>query len=241
VKVTLSGSGGATSFAFDDGKVLSRDMHLQGSLAQVLSSVLPHEVTHTVLADHFRAPLPRWADEGMAILAEDEEELRRHDQLARQIMTTPGRAIPLRRLFPMRDYPREVMALFAEGYSVTRFLVGRKDRKTFLAFVKQGVREDWDMAALEYYGYDSVEALEDAWLAQQRERRDEKETAAAPRPDAAEAPRPPSGGRPPSAPCPSRRWPSSARTAASAFRCRCRCTCRARPTCSKRAGRSRAP
>jgi hypothetical protein len=202
VKVTLSGAGGATSFAFDKGKILSRNMQVEGSLEQLLAGVVPHEVTHAVIADHFRAPVPRWADEGIAVLAEDDQEVQRHDKLMQQILATPGRAIPLRRLFTMRDYPRDVMVLWAEGYSVTRFLVGRKDRKTFLAFVKQGMREDWDVAAWDYYGYDSVEALEDAWLADLRAWRDEKETAALPRPAAPRAPQPPEREPPPIGPMP---------------------------------------
>jgi hypothetical protein len=166
-------------------------MRVEGSLEQLLASVVPHEVTHAVIADHFRAPVPRWADEGIAVLAEDEEEAQRHDKLLGQILKTPGRAIPLRRLFTMHDYPRDTLVLWAEGHSVTRFLVGRKGRKTFLAFVQQGMRDGWDRAAEAHYGYRDVEALEDAWLAERRERRDEKEAAAAPRPSAPEAPRPP--------------------------------------------------
>jgi hypothetical protein len=112
----------------------------------------------------------------------------------RQILATPGRAIPLRRLFSMQDYPRDVMVLWAEGHSVTHFLVGRKGRKTFLAFVKQGMKDGWDKAAEAHYGFGDVEALEDAWLADLRTWRDEKETAALPRPSAPEAPRPPERG-----------------------------------------------
>jgi hypothetical protein len=160
-------------------------------LEQLLASVVPHEVTHAVIADHFRAPVPRWADEGIAVLAEDDQESQRHDKLMHQILATPGRAIPLRRLLSMQDYPRDVMVLWAQGYSVTRFLVERKDRQTFLAFVKQGMKDGWDKAAEAHYGFRDVEALEDAWLARLRAWRDEKETTALPRPSAPGAPRPP--------------------------------------------------
>jgi len=37
----------------------------------ILKRVLPHEVTHAVLMLHFGRPIPRWADEGAAVLAED--------------------------------------------------------------------------------------------------------------------------------------------------------------------------
>ena len=56
------------------------------------------------------------------------------------------------------------MALYAQGYSVTKFLVEAKDRKTFLAFVSQGMEHGWDKAAKDHYGYASVEKLELAWL-----------------------------------------------------------------------------
>jgi RNA polymerase sigma factor (sigma-70 family) len=165
VAITFSGAGGASCFSFDNGKVTSQSMHLEGTLDRILTGCLPHEVTHTVLAHHFRSPVPRWADEGAALLAEDEEEQQRHEMLARKLLDTPGRAIPLRRLLPMRDFPTEVMALYAEGYSLTHFLVGKKDRKTFLAFVKQGNRDDWDRAVRDHYDFNSVEDLEEAWLA----------------------------------------------------------------------------
>jgi RNA polymerase sigma factor (sigma-70 family) len=167
--------GSATSFQFENGKVTAREMHLEASLERVLAKQLPHEVTHTVFASHFRAPVPRWADEGAAMQAEDEEEQQRHENSVRQFLRTPGRVIPLRRLFPMPDYPKDVMALYAEGYSVTRFLVGRKDRRTFVAFVAAGMREGWDTAARTHYGFRGVDELEQAWLGQVRRERAEAE------------------------------------------------------------------
>jgi hypothetical protein len=164
VTVTMNGSGGATSFAFDRGQILSMDMHIEGTLDRLLASVLPHEVTHTVFAYYFRCPVPRWADEGGSVLSEDDVERGRHDQMVRQILNTPGRAIPLRRLFAMRDYPRDVMVLYAEGYSVTSFLVGSSSRQAFLTFLAQGMRGDWDGAVRTHYRYNSVEELEQAWL-----------------------------------------------------------------------------
>ena len=39
------------------------------------------------------------------------------------------------RLFALKEYPREVMCLYAQGFSMCDYLVKRSDRKTFLAFV----------------------------------------------------------------------------------------------------------
>jgi hypothetical protein len=169
--VTMSGAGGATSFAFDRGRVLGQNMHIEGSLDRLLNSVLPHEVTHTVFAHYFRQPVPRWADEGGAVLSEDEPERNRHDKLCRQILNTPGRAFPLRRLFALKDYPSDVMALYAQGYAVTNFLVSSSNRSAFLAFVAQGMSQGWDSAVQAHYRYRSVEELEQAWLTHMRNTR----------------------------------------------------------------------
>src|SRR5262245_45534551 len=163
VTLTMGGAGGATSFAFDHGQVWHQQMHVEGSLERVLNSVLPHEVTHTVFAYHFRCPLPRWADEGGAVLSEDDLERDRHDKMVRQILNS-GRAISLRRLLVLKEYPSEVMALYAQGYSVTSFLVGKSSRPEFLNFIADGMRSGWDAALQRHYQIRNVEELEQAWL-----------------------------------------------------------------------------
>jgi hypothetical protein len=171
VTVTMNGAGGATSFAFDHGRILSQHMHIEGSLDRLLASVLPHEVTHTVFAHHFRCPVPRWADEGGAVLSEDDAERNRHDMLCRQLLNSPGQSIQLRALFGLRDYPQNVMALYAEGYSVSNFLVEQSSRPAFLNFVYSGMTEGWDKACQGHYHYRSVEELEQAWLNHLRDQR----------------------------------------------------------------------
>jgi hypothetical protein len=165
VTVQMDGAGGATTFGYDGrGGVEWQEMHIEGRYDRLLASVLPHEITHTVFAHYYRCPVPRWADEGGSVLSEDEPERKRHDQLARGILNTPGRLIPLRRLFALKDYPSDVMSLYAEGYSVSNFLVNAKGRPTFLSFVAHGMRNnDWNAAVQSHYGYRDVNELERAW------------------------------------------------------------------------------
>ncbi len=166
VTVTPGGAGGATSFAFDHGRILHQEMNVQGPLERILASVLPHEVTHTVFAYHFREPLPRWADEGGSVLSEDDIERRRHDEMVRHILAG-GRAFRLRVLFNMKDYPTsggDVATLYAQGYSICRFLVESSSRQGFLNFVGHGMRHGWDSAAQTFYRMNRLEELEQAWL-----------------------------------------------------------------------------
>ncbi|MFM8930524.1 MAG: hypothetical protein ACKOS8_01440 [Gemmataceae bacterium] len=164
VKITLGGSGGATSFIFDQGRVLGIDMQIEGTLDRILASVLPHEITHTVFAHQFRRPLPRWADEGGCVLSEDDLERQRHDQMVREILNTPNRKMPLRRLFALTEYPDDVMVLYAQGFSVSEFLVQKANRQVFLGFLGTAMQYGWDHALRTHYGFPSTESLEDAWL-----------------------------------------------------------------------------
>jgi hypothetical protein len=170
VGLDFKGPNGSSTFAFDKGAVLSREMQMSGSLDSVLTGVLPHELTHCVLADHFGNPLPRWADEGAACLEESEAERARYEQLLLKNLSEKGRVLPLSRLLPMRNYPTDLVAFYSQSASLTRFLVERKGRRTFLAFVRQGTKEGWETAATCCYGFRNVAELEKAWLAEVRRR-----------------------------------------------------------------------
>ena len=104
-------------------------------------------------------------------MSEDDQERTRHDQLVRHILNTPGRAIPLGRLFRLAKYPDDVMVLYAEGYSVSNFLVGQSNRSDFLSFVAMGMTGDWDGACKRYYNFRDVNDLEQAWLKNLRDSR----------------------------------------------------------------------
>jgi hypothetical protein len=189
VTVTMNGAGGATSFAFDRGQVLGQNMHIEGTPERLVNSVLPHEVTHTVFAYYFRQPVPRWADEGGSVLSEDDVERARHDRMVRDKLNA-GRAIPLRRLLPLKDYPNDmenVMSLYAEGFSVTDFLVNQSSRPEFLKFIADGMHSGWDEAAKVHYQYENVNALEEAWLANLRKTKKQRNATLASNSEPAEA------------------------------------------------------
>lgn len=139
-----------------------RQIILAGSLEHVTQNVLPHEITHAVLISNLPFEFPTWADEGAAVLSSSEADRERFDEAMRQLAA--GRCLPLHRLFALGiEYPEDRIALYAQGYSLTRFLVAERDRPTFLAFVKDGQRRGWDHAVKKHYELGSVDALEKAW------------------------------------------------------------------------------
>jgi len=158
------GAGGATSFYFEQGEVFGWRMTIQGSLVRILDSVLPHEVTHTIFATHFRQPLPRWADEGACTTVEHASERAKQQTMLINFLRT-GHGIAFGRMFAMREYPRDVMPLYSQGYSVTRYLIAQGGRRKFLDFLADGLRdENWTRATERHYGFNSLAALQNNWL-----------------------------------------------------------------------------
>jgi hypothetical protein len=159
------GAGGATSFLFEHGEVFGWRMTIQGSLERILDSVLPHEVTHTVFATHFRQPLPRWADEGACTTVEHESEKAKQQRMLVSFLQT-GRGIPFSRMFAMREYPHDVMPLYSQGFSLARYLMAQGGKRKFLDYIADGLRdENWTRATKQHYGYDNLRVLQERWLA----------------------------------------------------------------------------
>lgn len=172
VEITPRRTGGATTFTFSTrGGVSSQEMRIFGETKQLLESVLPHEVTHTVLAYHFGSPVPRWADEGGSVLSENDKERLEHDIKCREFLNA-GRGIPLRHLFPMKQYPNDTIVLYAQGFSVTNYLIdqgggGVKGRQKFLQFLETGMQRDgrnWESAVSKHYNVASVDELQEKWI-----------------------------------------------------------------------------
>lgn len=158
------GAGGVTSFLFDRGEVYGWRMNIQGPQDRLLDSVLPHEVTHTIFASHFRQPLPRWADEGACTTVEHESERAKQQQLLIQFLKT-GRGIAFTEMFALKEYPRDVMPLYSQGFSLASFLIDRGGRKKFLSFLADGLQDErWQEATQHSYGYPSLAALQHSWL-----------------------------------------------------------------------------
>ena len=158
------GAGGATSFIFDSGRPYGWTMSIQGSRERILDSVLPHEVTHTILATHFGRPLPRWADEGACTTVEHAVEREKQHNLLINFLTT-GRGIAFNQMFAMTEYPRDVLPLYSQGYSLARFLIAQRGKPHFIRYVGDGMQwNDWGRATHVHYGYKDLSELQLTWL-----------------------------------------------------------------------------
>jgi hypothetical protein len=140
-------------------------MEVVGTPERILDSVLPHEVTHTILATHFGRPLPRWADEGICTTVEHESERAKHEQKLREFLRS-RRGIAMNKLFLLTEYPDDVLPMYAQGYSVCQFLIAQRGPQQFVTFLGDYMqRPSWTENIRQHYGYDSLAELQEQWLA----------------------------------------------------------------------------
>lgn len=155
---------GDTTYQFGGGRVRRWRMTLRGPLERIVESLLPHEIAHTVLASYFRRAIPRWADEGVALMAEDEVDRRRVRAIADSCLDSELR-LAVETFLDTDEYPADkqrMRALYAQAASFTEFLV-LAGRQRFLAFVTTGLDEGWVIAAKSLYGFESLADAERCW------------------------------------------------------------------------------
>jgi hypothetical protein len=159
------GANGWTSYEKMGGKTVRVGIQMQGPPDRLLEYVLPHELTHAVLASALGETLPRWADEGAAMLSESESEKIRQTLVARQLIEM-GDTIPMRQLLHMASYPASksrLHAFYAQSLTLTEFLISKGGHAQFLDFVREGREDNWDLALSRHYQWDNIETLQAAW------------------------------------------------------------------------------
>lgn len=155
---------GVTEFSFHGATPHSFQMVVAGSKERILDSVLPHEVLHTVFATFFGRPVIRWADEGCCTTVEHESERRKQDKLLIEFLHT-DRGIAFNKMFNMKNYPRDMLPLYSQGYSLCRFLIHQGGKHKFMEYLREGMsREQWDAVTKKHYGYEDLSDLQVTWL-----------------------------------------------------------------------------
>lgn len=157
-------SPGFSTMGVNGNRIIARRVNLRADHPQILTAILPHEVTHVVLADLFtEKQIPRWADEGMAVLAEPVSE-----QHSRAVdLAAPFEQNRLFRLSELMaiDYPNaESWALYyAQSVSLTQFLVEQASPEQFVSFVRSAQRHGIEHALREVYQIEGFPDLESRW------------------------------------------------------------------------------
>jgi hypothetical protein len=159
---------GHSTFNTDGGRVLSRRIDLNCENPNLLRAVLPHETTHVVLAGNFGDHhVPRWADEGMAVLTEPPDKIEPHLRNLSQHREN-RELFSLHQLVHMSDYPepRYIGAFYAESVALVDFLVRERGPQVFTQFVRDGLNGGYEASLQKHYGYRDFNELERRWAQQ---------------------------------------------------------------------------
>lgn len=157
---------GETQYQLTRGSAGGWMMSVSGTTQRVLDSVLPHEITHTIFATHFGRLgkyMPRWADEGACTTVEHESEKSKHRAHLTRFLKT-GRGLAFNRMFQLKEYPNDIMPLYAQGHSAVQFLIDQSGPHEFVRFIDHGMRtEDWTTALNKVYKYQNIGEFQVSW------------------------------------------------------------------------------
>jgi tetratricopeptide (TPR) repeat protein len=149
-------------------RVVKRKLHFRLDHPNVLKTVLPHETAHVVFAGNFgTAMVPRWADEGMAVMSEPREMIEKH------LKNLPAhrdaqQLFKVRDLMESRDYPapRLIGAFYAQSVSLVEYLSGLKGPQTFAQFLTESMKSGgYEPALKKYYAIEGYNELQAKWTA----------------------------------------------------------------------------
>lgn len=158
-------SPGHTTLKTEGVRVLSRRIDLHTDEANMMTGVLPHETTHVVLAGRMGdQPVPRWADEGMAVLSEPKNRIQKHlDNLPKH--ARENTLFHVSRLMQMADYPEPKLVgpFYAQSVSLVDYLTRLKGPQAFGEFMKDGLKNGYESALSRHYSIQSYNDLNQSW------------------------------------------------------------------------------
>ncbi len=152
---------GNTQTQYDDGKAITIRINIRIDVAPVYTCILPHEITHALLAGHFGKAVPRWLDEGMSGQAESDEQQKIFWTTA---ASSNRSGFSVKTLMTLTDYPsRDVDMFYAQSIILVRYLVKQKGDKALVAFVEDALKDGHEKALKKHYKLD-FETLEKDWM-----------------------------------------------------------------------------
>ncbi|HVJ66411.1 MAG TPA: hypothetical protein VM510_00430 [Caulifigura sp.] len=118
---------GVADLEIGEGRVFKRRLHVRGDEPAKIKPVLTHEMTHVVLAEYFcRKPIPRWADEGIAVFSEPPERQQRMVSFLKD-EAAMKRLLPLRQItaagYQGPQNERESELFYGQSGAVIEYLV----------------------------------------------------------------------------------------------------------------------
>jgi len=147
------------------GRVKERRIDLRQDDPTLVEDALPRELSHLVIADLYptQAP-PRWAVEGMAVLATSATEIDRYLRTLPRCLQQ-GELPRLETLMTLPAPPKDkVTGYYVASVALVEFLVRWKGEKAFTTFLRDAQRYGLESAMKRQYGLSGPQQLEALWL-----------------------------------------------------------------------------
>ncbi len=156
---------GRATINLDNGRVTARRIDLRADDATAAENALPRELTHVVLVDLFpTAAPPRWAVDGMAVLAGSSLELDRYRRTLPRLQQS-RELMSVEMLLGLAAPPNDrVTGYYVGSVSLVDFLVRWKGDKAFTTFLRDSQRYGLPAALKRQYGVNDAKQLEEMWL-----------------------------------------------------------------------------
>lgn len=156
---------GSTQMNFDERRTVYRRVDVRADAPDWSNAALPHELTHVVLGERFGGrPLPRWADEGIAMLSESTQKHRERLENLREILakrpTFGVEALLNARQFPE---PRLRDAFYGQSLALASLLIRKSSPSRFADFVEDCAAMGSKDALQKHFGIHDVGALQHEW------------------------------------------------------------------------------
>jgi tetratricopeptide (TPR) repeat protein len=158
-------SPGHSEIKSEGSRIIVRRIHVHMDVPDALTAVLPHETTHVVLAGGFGTyQVPRWVDEGVAVLTEPREKIEKHLHNLPHFLQE-RQLFGVKQLVQMEEYPdpRYIGPFYAQSVSLVEFLSRQKTPEVFTQFVYEGLRGGYEPALKRIYGFKDFSELEQRW------------------------------------------------------------------------------
>jgi hypothetical protein len=157
-------------------------------LSDTLLNVIPHEVCRYILASYIGNPLPRYLDEGVAASFESDETQAIHVSAIRKKLEDRSAFLQSRIIF--MSVLVDIPDASHQAHSLVSFLLSEKhfpmakplpdpakrildpamptSYRRLMSFLAVGMEDNkkdgWNLAARSVYGYESIDAMHEAWL-----------------------------------------------------------------------------
>lgn len=156
---------GSTMMNFDQGRTVMRRIDVRSDASDWSNAALPHELTHVVLGERFGGhALPRWADEGIAMLSESTEKHRERLTSLQEIVG--GRpSLSMVELLKANRIPAPHLrdAFYSQSLAVSSLLIRRSTPATFADFVEETTTAGMETALRNHYQLDGIAGLQREW------------------------------------------------------------------------------